>query len=458
LPDIFRWILFTLIYSSSLFLTAPQVQLKVDVTLVLLDAVVRDSNGQIRADLQVEDFLLYDNGSRQPITHFSRDLVPLAVALVVDRSASVEDYLQSLRSAALSALGHLKPEDKVVLFSFGECPDRLSDLTQDRARIAREIGRISGGGSTNIFGAIYSAARFLRENAPEFRKAIILVSDNDPNVFHIHEDDALREALGANTTLYSIQTPGSAGSAGMPRRPGQEGDSESVSRIVRRTGGKVLALRSLRRVSDALDAIVLELKTGYTLGFTPADLGAEGSYHQVTIEMEDNRCRGCSVQARSGYYVGAGKRAVPEIMPTSELYDCEESLAYSAVKNISVRSADLREIPLKVALSETPGSSGRQLEVIVTIGGRQIVFHEVNGRYTGRVLVAVFCRDAKRKNLFEDWKRLDMALKEETYQTARESGIPYSTTLPVIETTKDLQVIVYDLGSRKIGTRILRTR
>jgi Ca-activated chloride channel homolog len=458
LADISRWIVFTLIYSSNLFSTVPQVQLKVDVTLVLFDVVVRDAEGQIRAGLQAEDFVLRDNGSRQPLTHFSRDLVPLAVALVVDRSASVQDYLQSLRIAALSALGQLKPEDKVVLFSFGECPDRLSELTQDRARIAREIGRISGGGSTNIFGAIYSAARFLRESAPDFRKAIILVSDNYPNVFHIHEDDALREALGANTTLYSIQTPGSDGSAGIPRRPGQEGDPESVSRIVRRTGGKVLELRSLRQVSEALDTIVLELKTGYTLGFAPADLGAEGSYHEVSIVTQGNRCHDCIVQARSGYYVGVAKRSAPEIVPTSELYDCEESLAYSVVRNINARSADLREIPLKVSLSETTGSSGRQRKVIITIGGKKVVFNEANGRYTGRVLVAVFCRDAKGKNLFEDWKRLDMALREDTYQTARISGIPYSTTVPAIETGRDLQVVVYDLGSRRIGTRILRNR
>ena len=458
MPDIFRCMIFTVIGAFHLFSPAPQVQLKVDVTLVLFDAVVRGADGQIRSDLQAGDFALDDNGNRQSITHFSRDLVPLAVALVVDRSASVQDYLQSLRSAALSALGHLKPEDKVVLFSFGECPTRLSDLTQDRARIAREIGRISGGGSTNIFGAIYSAARFLRESAPDFRKAIILVSDNYPNVFHIHEDDALREALGANATLYSIRTPGSDGSAGGPRRPGREGDPESVSRIVRRTGGDVLELRSLRQVSEALDAVVLELKTGYTLGFTPSDLGAEGSHHEVSIVTQGDRCRGCTIQARSGYYVGVAKRTAPEIAPSSELYDCEESLAYSVVRNINARSADFREIPLKVSFAETTEGSGPRQKVIITIGGRQIVFNEVNGRHTGRVLVAVFCRDAKGQNLFEDWKRLDMALREDTYRTARESGIPYATTVPVVEKGRDLQVVVYDLGSRRIGTRILRNR
>ena len=35
-------------------------------------------------------------------------------------------FVQELRSAALSALGHLKPEDKVALFAFSECAERLA--------------------------------------------------------------------------------------------------------------------------------------------------------------------------------------------------------------------------------------------------------------------------------------------------------------------------------------------
>jgi VWFA-related protein len=436
----------------------PELSLKIDVTLVLFDAVVRNAAGEIRSDLRAEDFILEDRGVRQRISHFSQDLVPLAVALVVDRSASVVDYLPSLRSAALSALGHLKPEDQVVLFSFGECPDRLSDLTQDRARIARQIGAISGGGSTNIFGAIYSAARFLRDSVPERRKAIILISDNYPNVFHIHAADALREALSANATLYGIRTPGS-NDADKYQRSRAESDPESVSRIARQTGGSVLELKSLRQVAEALDAIVRNLKSGYTLGFTPADLGATGTYHPVAITLDPGgRCSDCTLQARSGYYVGAGRHPRPEYAPTSELYDCEESLAYGVIRAMNARSADLREIPLQVTGLETVKGGGRTYRVELAIGGKQVAFQEENGRHAGRLLIAVFCRDARGRNLSEDWKRLDMALLDETYSRARESGIPYSTKLPVPEGGREVQVIVYDLGSRRMASRTLRIR
>jgi hypothetical protein len=40
-------------------------------------------------------------------------------------------FVQELRSAALSALGHLKPEDKVALFAFSECAERLSEFTNN---------------------------------------------------------------------------------------------------------------------------------------------------------------------------------------------------------------------------------------------------------------------------------------------------------------------------------------
>ena len=92
--------------------------LKVDVNLVLVEATVRDNKGRIINDLEPEDFRVLEDGVEQQITYFSRDELPLAVALVVDGSGSISPVLPQLHHAAHDTLSQLKPDDQVALYAF----------------------------------------------------------------------------------------------------------------------------------------------------------------------------------------------------------------------------------------------------------------------------------------------------------------------------------------------------
>ncbi|PYS25810.1 MAG: hypothetical protein DMF72_00585, partial [Acidobacteria bacterium] len=51
---------------------------KVDVDLVTIDALVLQKNtARIVGGLKKEDFLIYEDGAKQEITHFSQDSLPL---------------------------------------------------------------------------------------------------------------------------------------------------------------------------------------------------------------------------------------------------------------------------------------------------------------------------------------------------------------------------------------------
>src|SRR5215213_2233968 len=59
---------------------------KVDVDLVKIDALVLQKNtARIVGGLNKEDFLLYEDGIKQEITHFSQDELPLSVVVAIDR-------------------------------------------------------------------------------------------------------------------------------------------------------------------------------------------------------------------------------------------------------------------------------------------------------------------------------------------------------------------------------------
>ena len=136
-------------------------KLKVDVRMVMVDAIVRDRGGRPLETLKQQDFRIFEDGTEQEIQSFSRDELPLAVALVIDRSGSVSPHMNAIRQAAYKALSQLKRGDQVALFTFAGDVQRLEDLTTDRQRIADRISEIRAGGGTNIVDGLFDAVNYL---------------------------------------------------------------------------------------------------------------------------------------------------------------------------------------------------------------------------------------------------------------------------------------------------------
>ena len=156
--------------------------IRVKVRMVQVDAVVRDRSGRMIDNLTADDFRVYEDGMLQEVQSFSHDELPLAVALVIDRSGSVGPYISELRRVATRALDQLKQGDEVSLFSFADTVNRLEDLTTNRQRIVDAIDRIRTGGGTDITDALHDSITYLARIAPDHRHAIILISDNQQTV------------------------------------------------------------------------------------------------------------------------------------------------------------------------------------------------------------------------------------------------------------------------------------
>src|ERR1700693_3333931 len=132
-----------------------------EVNLVVLDATVKNKDGEIMDSLKKEDFAVREDGVAKKIELFSRDELPLNVALVLDLSDSIEPFLGPLRDAANTALAALKPEDEVALFTFSTEAELRVPFTTDKVQIAQEIKTFKIGGATNINDGIFVAAKYL---------------------------------------------------------------------------------------------------------------------------------------------------------------------------------------------------------------------------------------------------------------------------------------------------------
>ena len=431
---------------------------KVKVDMVTVDVVVINGRGGFVDDLAAEHFTVYDNGVAQEVTNFSRDQLPLAVALVVDRSPSIAPYLQALRSAAVSTLLQLKPRDEVVLFSFDKNVYRHGALTQNHFQIAHQLSLLAIGSGTNIYDAIFLAARYLRENAADRRRAIILVSDNVNSVpGRNRPEGTVRELLEARTTLYSIRTPGD--NPGNPPSRGLPGAGTSVERIAGDTGGNVFDVRAAKSLSGALDWAIANLRMQYVLGFTPSDPGKDGALHKLVVRLSSQEiCKDCRVQARSGYYSGTQARLGPPepSVASSEPDNPEESLAYNRITTAAACGFDLNDLPFHIWASRSADAlSPQEILVQLQIDPGKVEFRNVEGHHTGKLRIAIFYADDKGKVLGQIWYTMNLNLPEPEFQKVAASGIPFSQTIPLKHSKQVLRVVVYDPGSGRIGSRLV---
>jgi VWFA-related protein len=287
-----------------------QQPIRVDVNLVLAEVTVKDRSGQVVDGLKAEDFQIFEDGVEQQITHFSQDQIPLAVALVVDLSGSIEPFLRPLRYATLTALKALKREDQVALFTFTEHVSREVPLTRDKSEVSERIEGFSAGGGTNISRAVFEAAEYLKHEAPAARRVIVLISDNVHTVpTSIRHDRVVAAVLEADAAVYGLKVPGDNPRLQLSRSflPGRV----NVDKLAEATGGEVFDVEKTGSLYLAFEKLIERLKTRYTLGYYPTNKNRDGSFRKIDVKLNGAAARsGYTVLAKQGYYPPAAAHTV----------------------------------------------------------------------------------------------------------------------------------------------------
>ena len=287
---------------------------RVEVDVVSLYCTVKDKQGGLVTDLEPGDFEIREDGKLQEVKYFARETDrPLTLALLVDTSISQEALLPTEKEAATQFLRQvLRPSDLALLITFDIDVDLLQDFTPeverlqkglDRARINSPAdtglnpgpfprNRILG---TRLYDAIYLASR--EKLAPEVgRKAIILVSDgldagssvDDKRAMEaVHRSDSMVYAIGiADPVYYHVRGYVYTGSDVMKKLAGE-------------TGGRAIFPSNVDDLKKAFDEIAAELRSQYSLGYTPTNTKHDGGFRKVEIKVKRP---GLRVQARRGYY------------------------------------------------------------------------------------------------------------------------------------------------------------
>jgi len=280
--------------------------IRVGVSLVLLDATVKTKAGQIMADLKKDNFEVREDGVEQKLEVFSRDALPINVALVLDLSDSIGPFLGPLRDAATTALAALKPDDEVALFTFSTEAELRVPFTKDKAKLAEQINSFHAGGATNINDGIFLASQYLLKLPPKGRRVIILISDDvGTDAGGQGTRDIVTEAIAADAVLYNLKIPG--------YNPPQTLFAASmipglvnIRKVADQTGGEIFNVQDVAHLDSVFRALIDRIKTRYTLGYYTNATAALGKPHKLDVRLSSSfgkKNRDYVVLTKSGFYV-----------------------------------------------------------------------------------------------------------------------------------------------------------
>ncbi len=291
--------------AGGLALASPPGQIRVQVNLVNLFATVRDKHKAIVTGLKQDDFQVYEDGQLQEITNFSAESnLPITLGILMDTSGSEYYMLSGEKEAGSRFLGRvLRKGDLAMIMSFDTDVDLLADFTDDRGLLDRAINRAqinapsggmiaqgplpsSGSGGTNFYDAVYLAAHDkLSDEAG--RKAIVVLTDAEDTGSKMKLQDAIEAAQRTDTVVHILLVAADGG------------DQTVAKRLTDETGGRMIIVRSEKNLEQAFDQISEELRSQYTVSYTPTNKKHDGSYRKIRLEMKN---KDYSVLTRRGYY------------------------------------------------------------------------------------------------------------------------------------------------------------
>jgi Ca-activated chloride channel homolog len=280
--------------------------IRANVNLVMVDATVKTRAGEIMANLKKEDFELREDGVVQKLDVFSRDELPLNVALVLDLSDSIEPFLGPLRQAASTALSALKPDDEVALFTFSTEAELRVPFTTDKSLIGQQISAFRTGGATNINDGIFVAAKYLLNAPPKGRRVTILISDDvGTDAGGQGTRDIVTESIAADTVLYNLKIPG-YNPPGTLFAASLIPGLVDIHKVMDATGGELFDVQDVAHLDTVFRALIERIKTRYTLGYYTQATAALGKPHKLDVRLASSfgkKGRDYVILSKSGYYV-----------------------------------------------------------------------------------------------------------------------------------------------------------
>jgi Ca-activated chloride channel family protein len=316
----------------------PEKAYRSQVDLVSTYFTVRDDKKRLISDLPEDSFSVLEEGQPQSIKFFAHHSdVVLNVGVLVDTGTRMSRILGEEADASKTFLRRVvRPADLGFLVSYASRVEVVQLPTSDMALLkeaADSIGNgataiglperdspseqgvsIPGGGTVGINGKriddnrsahLYDAVRVSTHRYLEGevgRKAVVIVALSGDAHSESTMQDALQALLENDVIAYVLQIYDASkhDNCDVLHIYAKDTDGEPLlKKLAETTGGRMLEVRGIDKLEDALDEISDELHHQYSLGYYPENKNWDGKFRKIQISARE---KGYKIYARKGYY------------------------------------------------------------------------------------------------------------------------------------------------------------
>ncbi len=274
---------------------------KAGVEVVSLNVTVTDPAGHFVTNLPREAFSVYEDGVQQEVKFFNRSNLPVALSILLDTSASMEDKMSTAQEAAIGFIRRLRTQDLGQIIDFDSRVVISQSFTANIPELEAAIHKTNAGGSTSLHNAIYISLKELKKiqarDADDVRRqAIVVLSDGEDTSSLVSFDEVLDLAKRSETAIYAIGLRG----RGPDHLRGTFNEADFVLReLSQETGGRVFFAHQASELAGMYAQISDELSSQYTVGYSSRNPKRDGAWRRVVVRVSQP-----STVARTklGYY------------------------------------------------------------------------------------------------------------------------------------------------------------
>jgi Ca-activated chloride channel family protein len=272
------------------------------VSLVSVNAVVKDRRGRPVRNLKRDDFQILENGASRPIVDFGfSDQGPVSFGVLIDQSGSMRlsNNLDAAREVIRHLLAWFDPgKDEVALFAFDQRLQEVQPFTSSANVVIDALPKLSAYGTTALYDAIGETASRL-ESRPSPRRALIVVTDGLDTVSSKTVEDVSGIASAIDVPVYVVVVMSASNNpqrGGAPLRTEGEPITTRLANLAYWTGGDMLIASTPAETSLIARRLVVDLRHQYQLAF---ESSTRAGWHQVAVRTRNPDLQ---VRARSGYF------------------------------------------------------------------------------------------------------------------------------------------------------------
>jgi Ca-activated chloride channel family protein len=269
------------------------------VDLTTVAATVSDRRGNLVADLNRDDFEVYEDGRRQTIAQFATGIgegerPALHLGLLLDVSESMGDDLAFTKTAAIKFLNLLTDAEDITVVDFDTEVRAARYRQSEFARLIERIRQKKASGNT----AIYDAVGVYLDGAAALdgRKVMLLYTDGGDTRSSLPLHELIDLLKASDVTLYVIGE--------LEHQPPSVTTQQRMVllQMAEATGGLAFFPTSVKQLDDAYAKVLAEIRAQYAIGYVPTHPRTDGSWRKVDVRVVRQDNRGLRVRARKGYF------------------------------------------------------------------------------------------------------------------------------------------------------------